>query len=1056
MPKNSWKHTNLYKELKKKNDKYSLSILNLIEDPKGMDKIELILDKGGTTPKDFTLHDADHSFRVAERMWNLIPDETKNILSGYEIGFLLLSAYLHDIGMSPDFDKVERHHRFISTDDKTCLESDEIAKFQKWIDDDENALSVDIKKDIITNNNDIDYIIAFYTRHMHNDWSGEWIFENLKSETLNNYPHWELDLIKLCKSHHYGLEKLVEEKFDPVFIGDVIIHLRYLAIILRIADVLENDPERTPDVILKHRKINVESRKYWIKDHFYQIIRNGNKFSLNSRPERAYIHNAIEQTARLIENEFKLCSQLILEKPLNHTVTKDLVDYNWVIEPTLITDIKAKDGCYEYIQGGFRPNTNKILELLGGNQLYGNPIWAYRELIQNAFDAVKEKIAYEILAKNLHIENGFETLGNLNEIKIDLVKNEDSFWLICKDTGVGMTKAIIERFFLESGSSNRHELVDLERKCKERGFNFERTGQFGIGVLSYFMLADKIIVITKREQNTGYGEEQSLSWRFEINGALDFGELKKINHSVQGTEIHLKIKKEFFESINEWDNKFELFLKEHIARTPCSLQYNSHFKRDKHYKINTGWTNSSSDIKEKVLNNMFNKLEEHGMYANEIILTTKQENESFVNKELIKKCKKEIDSIIDFLFIEEQVENVGKLRIHIPFFKLAKGNCFFYFKEEINDVHKILYVNRGCLALPEFNQIHFSLKGVNLNVEKTHFISEQSLIRNAYIEFNIESIDFKNLSVSRHLLKQDANINQIYDLVNKKIKDILKENKSNFENIYSSLNRHIVDLNFNQDNEYWISEFKYLESDSKNNGFYVWEKVNFPCTELTYSLIGKKFSNNNETLKLLSSISSMSFNSHYEGLLYFSKNAKLGILKNKNEDKSIFEIRNLYPVISKDLVGKLDFHKREKQIILPENWNNVLLFKDDIYGKNMRNFYFNPKYIDFHLFDYDKFYSNFFSIENELNHDLLSKTDKFNLLIAIISKYEREQWTAICEKNERLIKNLFKDLNYKEVIYLENTGNLVIYSLGSIKYLNKDDEIKKYLKGEVSEDFYLI
>jgi len=39
-----------------------------------MPVVERVLASGGTMPLDFTLHDADHSFRVAERMADLIGD----------------------------------------------------------------------------------------------------------------------------------------------------------------------------------------------------------------------------------------------------------------------------------------------------------------------------------------------------------------------------------------------------------------------------------------------------------------------------------------------------------------------------------------------------------------------------------------------------------------------------------------------------------------------------------------------------------------------------------------------------------------------------------------------------------------------------------------------------------------------------------------------------------------------------------------------------------------------------------------------------------------------
>ena len=71
-----------------------------------LDDVQLILSKGSTAPLDFTLHDDDHSFRVAHRMVELVPAETMSSLSDYELALLLLSAYLHDIGMNPCWTRV--------------------------------------------------------------------------------------------------------------------------------------------------------------------------------------------------------------------------------------------------------------------------------------------------------------------------------------------------------------------------------------------------------------------------------------------------------------------------------------------------------------------------------------------------------------------------------------------------------------------------------------------------------------------------------------------------------------------------------------------------------------------------------------------------------------------------------------------------------------------------------------------------------------------------------------------------------------------------------------
>jgi hypothetical protein len=68
-----------------------------------------------SSPIDFTLHDAQHAFRVAERMMQVIPEPVHDQLSVFELALLLLSAYLHDIGMTPARRHVELHYQYLLT-----------------------------------------------------------------------------------------------------------------------------------------------------------------------------------------------------------------------------------------------------------------------------------------------------------------------------------------------------------------------------------------------------------------------------------------------------------------------------------------------------------------------------------------------------------------------------------------------------------------------------------------------------------------------------------------------------------------------------------------------------------------------------------------------------------------------------------------------------------------------------------------------------------------------------------------------------------------------------
>ena len=65
------------------------------------------------------------------------------------------------------------------------------------------------------------------------------------------------DLVALCRSHHEGYGELIQARFDPIPVPTcgAVVHRRFLATALRTADILEFDPERTPEVIFSHRAI---------------------------------------------------------------------------------------------------------------------------------------------------------------------------------------------------------------------------------------------------------------------------------------------------------------------------------------------------------------------------------------------------------------------------------------------------------------------------------------------------------------------------------------------------------------------------------------------------------------------------------------------------------------------------------------------------------------------------------------------------------------------------------------------------------------------------------
>ena len=191
-----------------------------------MPGIETVLRAGGTSPLDFTLHDSEHSFRVAERMVEIVPADVLENLCDYELALLLLSAYLHDIGMTPERKKVSSHYHYLLTG-QDGLSDAEKAAFQKWLDDEGHAVTLPLSEETPLQDRIqlADELITYYCRYRHNDWSKDWIRGNLKGKSLGNYSDWIDDLILLCQSHHYGKDRLITDEFDPRPVGSLPLRL---------------------------------------------------------------------------------------------------------------------------------------------------------------------------------------------------------------------------------------------------------------------------------------------------------------------------------------------------------------------------------------------------------------------------------------------------------------------------------------------------------------------------------------------------------------------------------------------------------------------------------------------------------------------------------------------------------------------------------------------------------------------------------------------------------------------------------------------------------------
>ena len=158
-------------------------------------------------------------------------------------------------------------------------------------------------------------------------------------------------------------------------------------------------------------------------------------------------------------------------------------------------------GALAYQSAGvrFRLAEDRVQELLMGEQLYGDPALAVRELYQNALDACRYR-----QARDAYLRRTGGTAGEwTGAIRFSQGTDEHGrSYLDCADNGVGMGVRELSEVFSQAGV----RAADLPEFLEEQDqwarldppVTLYPNSRFGIGVLSYFMLADEISVRTCR------------------------------------------------------------------------------------------------------------------------------------------------------------------------------------------------------------------------------------------------------------------------------------------------------------------------------------------------------------------------------------------------------------------------------------------------------------------------------------------------------------------------------------------------------------------------------
>ena len=370
----------------------------------------------------------------------------------------------------------------------------------------------------------------------------------------------------------------------------------------------------------------------------------------------------------------------------------------------------------------FQTESKELLNLMI-NSIYSNKEIFLRELISNASDAI-DKYKYLALTSDGKIP--------LKDGEIWLKVDEKNRTIEISDNGIGMTKEELINNLGTIAKSGSKDFMSKLKKAKEKK-DINIIGQFGVGFYSAFMVADKIEVLTKSNNDNAY--------KFTSDGK-DSYTIEDATKDDIGTTITLYLKKDtdeekYSDFTSEW--QVENLVKKYsdYVRYPIKMMVKtSKPKKDENGKEIEG--KYEDVIEEKTLNSMIPLWKKNKSEVTEDDLKAFYKSKFSDYEDPLFSMFVKVDGVVSYsalLFIPS----------HAPY-NLYSEN----YEKGLQLYAKNIFIKDKCPELvPDYLKF---VKGL------------------------VDSDDF-NLNISREILQSSPILNKIAKSIEKKIIDELKKAK---------------------------------------------------------------------------------------------------------------------------------------------------------------------------------------------------------------------------------------------------------------------------------------